>query len=536
LFCTAYDEKVWAEKIAPVRADGNLLLCTLLLCNVAVNSLLSILWGDLAGGTLGFLVSTATIVIFGEIIPQATCSRYALKIGASTAPLVKLIVLLFFPVAKPIAMCLDYFLGAELGTIHNEKELNSMIKIYVEQEALGNDQGEIMEGAINYTKKVASDVMTAYEDVFMVSREEKLDFKLMMAIFDRGHSRIPVYGRDRNDIVGLLHAKDMMFLDPADGIKVANFIRVFGRGITKVDVETKLSDCMKTFRAGHHIAIVYNTMDDCVAGILTLEDVVEEILQTEIIDEYDEFCQIEKKDGVVRSEVFDYARLALDDYSDQHVQEEEATAIAKYLQQNHKKQFQSNGANKQPLSLDKVVAMLMASCVINYESPAKDSTSVNMDGKDADADRITLYKHGRRDIFCTVILEGKVNVFVGKDNFKVEQGQMCVLAADALLTTEGDYVPDFTAEVNCEKLRCIRIHRAQFEAACGGPKRDNSIRIGKKFQKQGSLRAHNISIRSNGSSRDSPGTKLRKAASMPVSQTTEDNLKTHLLAGHSSAV
>ena len=174
---------------------------------------------------------------------------------------------------------------------------------------------------------------------------------------------------------------------------------------------------------------------------------------------------------------------------------------------------------------------------VQYSALRHDKVVIRMPfGKDADADRITLYKHGRRDIFCTVILEGKVNVFVGKDNFKVEQGQMCVLAADALLTTEGDYVPDFTAEVNCEKLRCIRIHRAQFEAACGGPKRDNSIRIGKKFQKQGSLRAHNISIRSNGSSRDSPGTKLRKAASMPVSQTTEDNLKTHLLAGHSSAV
>lgn len=64
-----------ARKIYPVREDGNLLLCTLLLGNVAVNALLSIIMADLTDGLLGFLVSTGVIVIFGEITPQALCSR-----------------------------------------------------------------------------------------------------------------------------------------------------------------------------------------------------------------------------------------------------------------------------------------------------------------------------------------------------------------------------------------------------------------------------------------------------------------------------
>lgn len=65
-----------AKKIMPIREDGNRLLCTLLLGNVAVNALLSILLADLTSGLLGFLVSTIIIVIFGEITPQALCSRY----------------------------------------------------------------------------------------------------------------------------------------------------------------------------------------------------------------------------------------------------------------------------------------------------------------------------------------------------------------------------------------------------------------------------------------------------------------------------
>ena len=64
-----------AKIIYPLRKDGNLLLCTLLLGNVAVNSLLSILLADKTGGAVGVLSSTFLIVIFGEIVPQAACSR-----------------------------------------------------------------------------------------------------------------------------------------------------------------------------------------------------------------------------------------------------------------------------------------------------------------------------------------------------------------------------------------------------------------------------------------------------------------------------
>ena len=64
-----------AATIAPVRENGNLLLCTLLLGNVAVNAYLSILMAEITSGLAGFLISTAVIVIFGEIIPQASCSR-----------------------------------------------------------------------------------------------------------------------------------------------------------------------------------------------------------------------------------------------------------------------------------------------------------------------------------------------------------------------------------------------------------------------------------------------------------------------------
>ena len=79
--------------------------------------MLSILIADITSGLVGFALSTIFIVIFGEIIPQATFSRHALFVGANTVGLVKVFIVMMYIVAKPLAMILDHFLGEELGTV-----------------------------------------------------------------------------------------------------------------------------------------------------------------------------------------------------------------------------------------------------------------------------------------------------------------------------------------------------------------------------------------------------------------------------------
>ena len=98
----------YARAILPVRENGNLLLCTLLLGNVAVNALLM---ADMTSGLVGFLGSTILIVIFGEIIPQASCSRHPLMIGYYSLPLVKTFILMLCVIAYPLGILLDAVLG-----------------------------------------------------------------------------------------------------------------------------------------------------------------------------------------------------------------------------------------------------------------------------------------------------------------------------------------------------------------------------------------------------------------------------------------
>ena len=88
-----------ALKIYSVRKNGNLLLVTLLLGNVLVNSILSVFLGDKFSGLIAVIASTALIVIFGEILPQAIFYRHAMKVGVYFVPIVKFFEIILFPVA-----------------------------------------------------------------------------------------------------------------------------------------------------------------------------------------------------------------------------------------------------------------------------------------------------------------------------------------------------------------------------------------------------------------------------------------------------
>ena len=109
-----------------------------------------------------------------------------------------------------------------------------MLKIHVQHNALDNDQAKIMGGAMDFKDKSVTDVMTKIDAVKMLSVDDQLDFSTIETIFRWGFSRIPVYRNDKNNIVGILFTKDLIFCDPEDATPVSNFLQIFGRSFTKV--------------------------------------------------------------------------------------------------------------------------------------------------------------------------------------------------------------------------------------------------------------------------------------------------------------
>nr|CAD7572856.1 unnamed protein product [Timema californicum] len=122
-------ERRYARAIMPVRKKGNYLLCSILLGNVLVNSSLTIIMDDITSGLVAVIGSTLAIVIFGEISPQAICSRHGLAIGANTIIITKIVMIITFPLAYPISLFLDFLLGAELGNIYTRERLKELVKV-----------------------------------------------------------------------------------------------------------------------------------------------------------------------------------------------------------------------------------------------------------------------------------------------------------------------------------------------------------------------------------------------------------------------
>lgn len=454
-----------ATAIMPVRRNGNLLLCTLLLGNVAVNALLSIIMAELSSGLVGFLSSTVVIVLFGEILPQAACSRHALAIGQRAVPIVRVLLCLLYVLAAPLAKALDLLLGRELATTYDKSEMIKLLQIHVDKGVYDQETGNAVGGALKYQDRTVEDVMTPIGSVFMLDGDERLSFATIAKIFKSGYSRIPVYRNNSKDnIMGLLMVKDLIFVDPEDETPVKHLVQIFGRSLHVVWPTDDLGSVLRELKQGRsHMALVRdvnkNDSDQDpfyeIKGIITLEDVIEEILGDEIVDETDAF--VENTHAVrVDRENFDWGKLRLLDakITDETLSGDESRAVAAHLRVNHPDAFR--------LVSDAQLRRWVSSTVVS-ELSAPPPAALDHGADVAPPSEHTLYDRGTLADHCTLVLSGKVAVLSGRDGFRADLSAWSVLALDAL--TDSSYAPDFTAFVSHGPCRCLRFRREDHAAA-----------------------------------------------------------------------
>ena len=282
-----------AKKIFAVRKKGNLLLCTLLLGNVGVNSTLAIFLGNITSGVVAGLAATGLIVIFGEIIPQATFARYALPLGAKTAWLVKIFIFILFPICWPIAWVLDKTLGEEISNIYSKRELIQIIREHGDSKKsdLDSDEERIIEGALSFSDKNAEQIMTPRTVVYALEVNTCLDEKLLNKIKEEGFTRIPIYENSIDNVVGILYAKDLINIKL--NVKIKDIYKK--EKVLTVSKQQKLDQLLNMFIGSKvHLALVKNEYHG-LAGVVALEDVIEEILKREIVDETDHTPDLQKK-------------------------------------------------------------------------------------------------------------------------------------------------------------------------------------------------------------------------------------------------
>ncbi|CAN7990639.1 unnamed protein product [Ixodes hexagonus] len=427
--CGTPSERKWAKVIAPLRNHGNYLLCSLLLGNVLVNSTLTILLDDLTSGLIAVLGATISIVIFGEIIPQAICSRHGLQIGARTLFVTKVFMVLTFPLSWPISKILDWVLGEEIGHVYDREKLIEYIRLTKEYNKLENEEVNIISGALELKKKTANMAMTRMDDVFMLPVTAVLDFETVSQIIGQGYTRIPVFEGERNNIVGLLNIKDLAFVDPEDEIPLRTLCEFYNHPVTFVFEDETLDNLLNEFKKGQsHMAFVrrVNTEGDGdpfyeLTGLVTLEDVIEEILQSEIIDETDILMdnrrKLKRKEAQVRQDFSDFAKLGYGRQGKHIISPQLALATFQYL-------ATSVEPFKKGLISESVLRRLMLQNIfISIKVHSHDDPVIYVAGQAAD--------------YFVLVLEGRVSVTVGLEKLLFESGPFTSFGVPAIYRKPG---------------------------------------------------------------------------------------------------
>lgn len=359
-------ERRLAPRLIPVCKKHHWVLVTLLLGNASVLEALPIFLDRLVPSEVAIIISVTAVLFFGEIIPMALCSRYGLEIGANLAWLVTFLLWASSPISWPIAKFLDCILGSNHVTFYRKAHLKEFLSLHSQSGGpLTTDEMTIMQGALDLREKTVGDAMVPIEHVYMLDSSSIFNAELLLDIRARGHSRIPVFHEQPQNVLGIMLVKSLIGLNPADNTSLHN-IRL--RQPPRLSADTPLFECLDLMQTGQsHMALVVKGKNfkasvakkettsrvgellvsasnlsidameerenapvvaseadasssnattlsrlpaeaDEIIGIITLEDIVEELIGEEIVDETDEYEDVTKKNKRVALASLDLLR------------------------------------------------------------------------------------------------------------------------------------------------------------------------------------------------------------------------------------
>lgn len=275
-----------AKLVLPLRENSHLSLASILFSNVAVISATSLVLEHRFNGLIAGLASTLLIVVFGEILPQAMFIKSSLSVTAAFATVLRVMIIVTYPVSKPLQLLLDVLFKHEDAKLHSRQELGFIISEHAERKGseLDEDEVAIMRSVLLMSKKRVRDIMTPMKDVYALAPDVAIDADRIDELKAKNWSRIPIITKDRTDCQGVLMLKDLVDIDFDEQSYPIKSLHLHKTKL--VGSMTALDTLFRVFTTSRcHLLPVER--DDKIIGIVTIEDLLEEILGHEIEDEAD---------------------------------------------------------------------------------------------------------------------------------------------------------------------------------------------------------------------------------------------------------
>lgn len=238
---------------------------------------------------LAFIFITFLHVVFGELAPKSLAIQKAESIALGVALPMKFFYILFYPGVLILNGTANWFLrtlgfrnATEKEQTHTEEELRMIITESFKGGHIDEREQDLLQNVFRFEKKVARDVMVPRTETVFLYREKSIEDNLNYAR-NAGHTRYPVRGETLDDVIGLIHIKDLAF----GQVKGATCIESILRNILFVPEGIAIDQLLHKFQKNRqHMAVVVDEYGGC-AGIVTMENLLEELVG-DIMDEFDE--------------------------------------------------------------------------------------------------------------------------------------------------------------------------------------------------------------------------------------------------------
>ncbi|XP_026876233.2 metal transporter CNNM3 isoform X2 [Electrophorus electricus] len=486
--CGSEDERRVAKRLEPIRRRGNFLVCALLVICALCHAALGVFVYRAFGSVLpAVLTCGALIFLLGELLPHILSSGYGFQIAPGMIWLAQTCLIATCPLSCPLGLLLDLALHRDVSTCGVREKIMEMIRSNVNDPYNEFVKEEFRRGTLR--TKTVEDILTPLKDCFMLPSTAVLDFSTMSEIMQSGYTRVPVYEEEKSNIVEILYVKDLALVDPADCTPMTTITKFYNHPLHFVFNDTKLDAMLEEFKKGNsHLAIVQRVNNEGegdpfyeVLGLVTLEDVIEEIIKSEILDESDGYVNMKVKRPLAPLAIPLEPRVTREEFSLFKVPEGEPkirTSPQLLLATHRFLSREVEHFSPQRVS-EKVLFHLLRHPNVNQEVKFDPSNRLSPDHY--------LYTRNHPVDYFILLLQGRVEVEIGKEGLKFENGAFTYYGVSALTapssvhqspvstqcrsprdpfelgeaTSPSSYCPDYTVRALAD-LQIIRVTRLQY--------------------------------------------------------------------------